>query len=80
VIRHAVASHCAVALHSADGWLRVQVSDDGVGLHQPHRDGIGMSSMRERAAELGGSFRVDSRPGRGARITANLPVPVRVPS
>jgi signal transduction histidine kinase len=69
-----------VALDRAEGWLHVQVSDDGVGLHQPHHDGIGMSSMRERAAELGGSFRVDTHPGRGATISANLPVPARVPS
>ncbi len=80
VVRHADASHCAVALRREAGWLRVRVSDDGVGMHQTHRDGIGMSSMRERAAELGGSFSVKSRPGRGVRITADLPVPVRATS
>lgn len=80
VIRHAVASNCAVALRCDDGWLDVEVSDDGVGLRDPHRDGIGLSSMRERAAELGGFFTVDSQPGLGARITASLPVPARAQS
>ncbi len=80
VVRHAEASHCVVALLREEGWLQVRVSDDGIGMNQSHRDGIGMSSMRERAAELGGSLSVESRPGLGARITAVLPVPVRATS
>ena len=80
VVRHAAAAHCAVALRCADGWLDVEVSDDGVGMSEPHRDGIGMASMRERAAELGGRFSVDSQPGLGARVTARLPLPAASPS
>lgn len=75
VVRHAAAAHCAVSLECAGGWLRLDVSDDGIGLMDSHRDGIGLSSMRERAAELGGSVAVEGRSGSGTRVTANLPVP-----
>jgi signal transduction histidine kinase len=82
VVRHAGAAHCVVCLEHADGLLRVDVADDGIGLGEAHRDGIGLSSMRERAAELGGSIAVDSLigPGTGTRITAILPVPRLVPA
>lgn len=79
VVRHAAASRCAVALRCTDGWLDVEVDDDGVGMNEPHREGIGLASMRERAAELGGSFTVASQPGLGARITARLPLPAHTP-
>ncbi len=75
VVRHADAARCAVSLECAEGSLRVDVSDDGIGLRGSHRDGIGLSSMRERAAELGGAIAVDSPTGGGTRVTATLPVP-----
>ena len=75
VIRHARATRCLVALHEVDGWLRVDVRDDGVGLRSVHRDGVGLTSMRERAAELGGAVSIASRSNRGAVVTASLPLP-----
>jgi two-component system, NarL family, sensor kinase len=50
-------------------------SDDGCGIVHPVRDGAyGLQSMRERAAELGGSLTIDSGPA-GTSLTAVLPVP-----
>jgi signal transduction histidine kinase len=40
---------------------------------------VGLTAMRERADELGGSVRVDSRPGEGTTVTARLPVQVADP-
>lgn len=80
VVRHADAARCAVSLECAEGSLRVDVSDDGIGLRGSHRDGIGLSSMRERAAELGGSIAVDNLSGGGTRVTATLPVPQVMPA
>jgi signal transduction histidine kinase len=61
VVRHARASRCVVTLGCDAGWLRVQVTDDGVGLGASQTDGIGLASMRERAAELGGVSRCAPR-------------------
>ncbi len=80
VVRHAHASRCVVSLGCTDGWLSVQVTDDGVGLRDSHTDGIGLESMRERAAELGGSLTVSTTDGHGATVVAALPVPSLVPS
>jgi len=80
VIRHAGATRCSVALREVDGWLRVEVRDDGVGLGAVHRDGIGLTSMRERTAELGGIVSIANRSGRGATVTASLPLPDAVPA
>ncbi|NJC74179.1 sensor histidine kinase [Planosporangium thailandense] len=73
--RHAAAGHCMVTVGVADGALRVEVSDDGCGIPPDHRSGVGLTSMRERAEELGGAFDLESRPGTGTRLLATLPLP-----
>ncbi|WP_208055433.1 sensor histidine kinase [Actinotalea soli] len=72
--RHAGARQCRIALrHEGDGrGVRLTVQDDGTGLGNAAAPGIGLSSMRERAAELGGTFVIDST-GDGARLTVVLP-------
>lgn len=72
--RHSGGSRCAITLQR-EGDLAVVVEDDGKGVDEGARIGVGLSSMRQRAAELGGSLVVDSRPDRGTRIVARLPVP-----
>jgi signal transduction histidine kinase len=74
VSRHARASACTVRLACADGRaLTIEVTDDGVGLPDTPEGGVGLSSMRERAAELGGECEiVRSRPS-GTRVFARLP-------
>ena len=73
VHRHARAGSAVVRLH-LNGDLHVSVDDDGVGLPPQVRSGIGMSSMRERAAELGGSCTVGPGPMGGTLVRARLPV------
>ena len=48
--------------------------DDGTGLPPDHVAGVGLRSMRERAAELGGSCAIGSAPAGGTLVRASLPV------
>lgn len=73
VIRHAGARGCVVTLSLTDV-LEVRVEDDGRGWPADTRPGVGLASMRERAAELGGTFSVGPRPGGGACVEARLPL------
>lgn len=72
VLRHARASRCSIRL-SVDGGLVVSVSDDGDGLSEGFRAGVGISSMRERASELGGDLSVTSA-WSGTTISVSLPL------
>ncbi|MGW1345530.1 sensor histidine kinase [Kribbella sp. NPDC002412] len=71
-VRHAGAGTVAVRVQEADGCLRIDVVDDGSGLPEQVKPGVGTSSMRERAEELGGQLTIDSGPA-GTRVTALLP-------
>jgi signal transduction histidine kinase len=75
VVRHAGATRCQVDLQVGDACV-LTVSDDGRG---PVRDGspdggLGWTSMRERAAEVGGTCQISARPGGGVVVRADLPV------
>jgi signal transduction histidine kinase len=73
VVRHAQAQTCTVRLALGDA-LDLEVKDDGVGLPQGGRAGVGLTSIRERTAELGGTCRIESTPGAGTCIQARLPL------
>lgn len=73
VVRHADANRCWVRLQ-VNGELTVEVVDDGRGIGSSPRSGVGLSSMAERAAEVGGTFEVGSRSGGGTRVRACLPL------
>ena len=60
-----------------DTAVAIEVSDDGDGLPADYRPGIGLHSMRERAAELGGTCAIEPRRPRGTRVLAQLPLAVR---
>ncbi len=72
VVRHAQARTCFIAL-TFDDALRLEIQDDGVGLPKDRRAGVGLTSMRERAEELGGMCVIESSPAGGTRIVAQLP-------
>lgn len=55
--------------------LRVVVEDDGVGLPEQHKFGLGLIGMSERVHALGGLMRIDGRPEGGVRICVLLPLP-----
>jgi two-component system, NarL family, sensor kinase len=71
--RHADARTCVVRI-ALNGDLELEVVDDGSGLPDDYRTGVGISSMRERAEELGGSCEVESLDGKGTRVRARLPL------
>jgi signal transduction histidine kinase len=74
VVRHAEARSCVIRL-SLGGTLELEITDDGVGLPEDRHAGVGLTSMRERAAELGGRCVIESLPGGGTRVLALLPLP-----
>jgi signal transduction histidine kinase len=73
VVRHADASRMQVDVR-LNGDLEVEVRDDGRGLPASIRRGVGLTSMRERAEELGGSCAVTAVAPHGTRVHASLPV------
>ncbi len=74
VVRHSGAGSCRIRLSLGDE-LEVEVTDDGDGIPEKHKAGVGLSSMKERAAELGGTCIVEPAPGGGTRVSARLPLP-----
>jgi signal transduction histidine kinase len=79
VAKHARAASCRVSLVRQGTRLIVSIADDGVGFNVigtgrfSMGSGLGLVSMRERAAQLGGGMYVTSQPGRGTNIVADLP-------
>lgn len=73
VVKHAQANACIVRL-TANGTLRLEIRDDGVGLEDNLRTGVGIASMRERAEELGGTFRLERSEPHGTNVVAELPL------
>lgn len=89
VIRHAHASECmirislddatdplpgAAATGSHPSTLVLEICDNGDGLPAAYRGGVGLRSMRERAAELGGTCAVENAGGCQTRVVARLPI------
>jgi signal transduction histidine kinase len=71
-LRHAGAGHVTIRLGRQDGALVVEISDDGVGF-EPERAELrsrhlGLTSMEERAREVGGRLQIRSAPGRGTTV------------
>lgn len=74
VVRHAEATSCSILLHVDAGALCLEVTDDGRGVAAGSRTGVGLSSMGERAEELGGQLLVQSGPSGGTTVRARLPL------
>ncbi len=79
--KHAEADSVVVNVQQRPGGpLAVTIADDGKGfdpkvVRQSRTGSSGLVSMRERAATVGGTLKVDSRPGTGTTITLTLPMP-----
>lgn len=72
VAKYARATSVTVTVTRRDGRLRVEVADDGVGGACGHA-GSGLESLGDRVAALDGTLEVDSPPGGGTRVTAEVP-------
>ena len=73
VRRHADASRCIVLIERMPGELRLRIEDDGRGIPPLVRSGIGLTSIRDRARELGGSTTIGSSADGGASVAVRLP-------
>jgi signal transduction histidine kinase len=78
VARHAHVAEATVGLVVGRGVLSVQIEDRGAGFDAERAlsngTSNGLNGMRERAALLGGQFRINSSPGVGTRLMAKFPI------
>jgi len=73
VAKYACASRAWVDLDQCDGYLRVEIGDDGAGGADP-RPGSGLQGLRDRLAAINGTLTINSRPGAGTVLRAQLPI------
>jgi signal transduction histidine kinase len=73
VTKYAQASSVKVTVERFDGFARVEVADDGVGGADPTR-GSGLRGLADRVASLNGKLAIDSPPGAGTRVRAEIPL------
>jgi signal transduction histidine kinase len=74
VAKHARADGAQVMIRKFPGRLLVEVSDDGAGGARSE-GGSGLRGLADRVASVGGVLRVDSPPGGGTRLEADIPCP-----
>lgn len=78
VARHAEATHARLEVHAGGGMLSLEIEDNGKGFDPPvemakHRSS-GLRGIRERASLVGGTFQIESKPGKGTKKTIQLPI------
>jgi len=81
VAKHAQAHNVTVSTRRIGNEIRVSVEDDGVGFdisqtgsHDYKTGGFGLFSIRERLGHIAGRLEVESKPGRGTRVTLTVPI------
>ena len=74
VLKHSGAKEASVTFAREGDTMCVRVEDTGTGFDPSHaRHGIGLDGMRERLRLVGGTLKIDSKPGAGTRIEARIP-------
>jgi two-component system sensor histidine kinase DegS len=80
VIKHAQATHVNIHVHFEEQRVRINVFDNGIGFdpdqvqqRRNNRPSLGIAGMEERAALLGGTVNVQTRPGYGTEVQALIP-------
>jgi len=71
--RHAQAHTVRIRVRQDPGRIVLSVQDDGKGFNARHVRGLGLVGMEERVAHLSGTFQVQSEPGKGTLVLAELP-------
>lgn len=71
--QHAEASTVRVSVRQEADSIQLAIQDDGKGFRPEHERGMGLLGIEERAAHLGGSTSIESRPGHGTTISIVLP-------
>jgi PAS domain S-box-containing protein len=75
--RHSGAKRVSVSLKVEGSDLVAEVSDDGRGFGPETPSGVGLNSLRERAAIIGGELAIETEPGRGTSVRLRAPLPKR---
>ena len=78
VIQHANASNVNISIRFGSRWIQLIIRDDGQGFDMEELIGstrihIGLIGMRERALSVGGNLNIESNPGKGSRVTLQIP-------
>ncbi len=76
VVRHSAAANVAISLQYHPGQLHLMIADDGIGIGKPgtSRSGIGLQSMKQRAAILKANLRIVGLKQGGTHIKVMMPV------
>jgi PAS domain S-box-containing protein len=81
VVKHALAARVFLSITKKDGAITLSIEDDGVGFDydeivkdQDSSEALGLLIMKERAVMLGGEVRIESRPGKGTHVIAEIPI------
>jgi len=81
VAKHSGASRVAVTVRRVDGYVSLTMEDNGRGFRRRAQGterldgrGLGLRGMQERATILGGTFALESAPGRGTRLSVRIPL------
>ncbi|MGI8485694.1 MAG: sensor histidine kinase [Thermomicrobiales bacterium] len=73
ITKHAGARHAHLRLRIEDEWICLCITDDGRGMPSDAHGGVGLISMRERTAELGGTLRISPNVPAGTMVTVRFP-------
>ncbi len=74
ILRHAQAQQAHIKLVRHNGWLAVQVTDDGIGIDPFAEAGMGLHNIRERAETIGAQFRMEEGEERGTKTSILVPL------
>jgi signal transduction histidine kinase len=76
VVKHAAAQHVSIVLSQRGSSVAATIDDDGAGFDEAEGrpDALGLTGMRERLALVGGTLEIESTPGRGTTVAAQVPV------
>ena len=79
VLKHAKATELIIQLNRHEDSVSITVEDNGVGFDPKEKDlssGMGLGNIRDRVEKLGGTLEIDSQPGVGTTMLADIPVAV----
>jgi signal transduction histidine kinase len=74
-LKHASATTVKITLRLEGDWIELEISDDGIGFDTDRvwsAPGLGLTGMRERVNEMGGSLRIKAAPGEGSRVIVRV--------
>src|SRR5262249_13593416 len=80
-VKHAHATEVRISLALESNAFVLTVEDNGKGFYEDAiQEGTGIGNLRNRLSEIGGKVKIESKPGRGARVTFMVPARKRSPS